>query len=204
MKKRCVRYWTLLFLLLAVAPAHAQSRVDWMAAVAEDGRHNAFTDLVRWNDQYYVCYRAGAAHNSMDGEIWIMRSPDMRNWTQTGRIDTLGDDRDPHFATTDDTLYVYFGTWSLVFGEGDEPPERGTVRSHVATSQDGTTWSDVRAIYDGGFWVWRIRHINGAFLGAAYTAVRPAPDVRELRLLRSTDGFNWELAATVASDHSAS
>ena len=194
-----------LFMLLIVATsASAQSRVDWMAAVAEDGQHNAFTDLVRWKDQYYLCYRAGTAHNSMDGEIRVMRSPDMRNWTPAGRIDTLGDDRDPHFATTDDTLYVYFGTWSLVFGDGVNPPQRGAVRSHVATSQDGETWSDVRAIYDGGWWVWRIRYIDGAFLGAAYTAVRPAPETRELRLLRSTDGLKWDHAATIDAELSAS
>src|SRR5690606_15749645 len=90
-----------------------------------------------------------------------------------------------------------------VFGEGDAPPNRGAVRSHVASSTDGESWSKVRAIYDGGWWVWRVHHIDGAFIGAAYTAVRPTPERRALRILQSDDGLNWHHTTTVQTERSA-
>ncbi|MHB0934782.1 MAG: hypothetical protein ACYDCO_06420 [Armatimonadota bacterium] len=36
------------------------------ATVIRDGWHNAFTDLQFWQGCYWVSYRKGAAHTSMD------------------------------------------------------------------------------------------------------------------------------------------
>lgn len=195
---------TLVVLVLAATiPATAESRIDWMEKVYADGEHNAFTDLVRWKDRFYLCFRHGTGHGSMDGEIRVMRSDDMKTWTPCGTLSTDGDDRDPHFAVTDDTLYVYFGTWSLVHQPGHALPSRGEVRSYFATSADGETWSKIQAVYEPGFWMWRVRHHDGVFYSAAYTAVRPKPDTRETRLVRSEDGLNWELLSVVTTERMA-
>ncbi|MDX9973751.1 MAG: sialidase family protein [FCB group bacterium] len=195
-----------LLLLMGVfvcAAAGAETSLDWMSTVAKDGRHNAFTDLVRWQDQYYVCFRHGDNHMSMDGEIRVMRSADMKTWEPCGVLDTFGDDRDPHFAATNDTLYVYFGTWDLQHDAGNGLPDRGGVRSYFASSADGTNWSKIQGVYESGWWLWRVRWHDGAFYSAAYTAHRPKPEVRETRFLKSEDGLNWSLVSVAFREASA-
>ena len=190
--------------LLAIVPqAHAETTLDWMQPVCADGTHNAFTDLVRWHDTYYLCFRHAESHMSMNGEIHVMSSPDMKTWTPCGVLDTFGDDRDPHFAATPDALYVYFGTWDLRHGEGHDLPNRGCVRSYFASTKDGVNWSKVQGVYEPGWWLWRVRYHDGAFYSAAYTSSRPAPPARETRLLRSENGLDWTLVAVVNKERMA-
>jgi hypothetical protein len=172
--------------------------------VTNGDRHNAFTDLAYWNGHYYLCYREGATHSSMDGEIVVLRSSDFRNWSPCGRLKTLGDDRDPHFALTPDALYVYFGVWDLQHGDGNTPTDRGAIRSHVAWTGDGTRWSKVHAIHTPRWWVWRVRWHEDRFYGIAYTAFRPKPPEREIRLLISEDGLDWREHAIIATERGPS
>ncbi len=192
-----------LAMALAAAPVYGEATVEWMERVSTEGDHNAFTDLVKWKGMYYLCYRHGEGHVSMDGEIHVLRSPDMRAWEPAGIVRTLGDDRDPHFTATPDRLFLYFGTWDLRHSEGDGPPERWRVRSHVAHTNTGTDWSKVKALYEPEFWMWRVRYFDGVFYSAAYTAVRPTPSFRETRLLRSEDGLTWQYVSTVTNEHMA-
>ena len=190
-------------MMCAVSNAGAEAALDWMTKAYGDGAHNAFTDLVRWRGEYYLCFRHGTAHGSMDGEIRVMRSQDLKTWTPCATLDTWGDDRDPHFAATDERLYVYFGTWDLVHSAGHGTPGRGAVRSHFGSTTDGADWPEVRGVYEPGWWLWRVRVHDGAFYSAAYTAVRPRPSARETRLLRSEDGLEWTLVSTVTKERMA-
>ena len=49
--------------------------------IYHDGRHNAFTSMVRWKDKYWVVFRNGTAHKpewaDHDGRIMVMSSPDL-------------------------------------------------------------------------------------------------------------------------------
>jgi len=195
----------LALLALVVTPieARADATFDWMAKAYGDGRHNAFTDLVQWHGHYYLCFRHGETHNSMDGVIRVMRSTDMKRWEPCATLRTLGDDRDPHFTVAGDRLYVFFGVWDLVHWDGPRTPDRGSVRSHFASSADGEDWSEVRGVYEPGWWLWRVRHYDNVFYSAAYTAVRPRPTVRETLLLRSEDALHWDLAARVTNERMA-
>lgn len=165
--------------------------------------HNAFTDLVRWKDNYYLCYRNASSPMSMDGRIHVLRSPDMKSWQPSGVLDTFGDDRDPHFVAAPDTLYVFFGTWNLVHAKDNGLPDRGCVRSYFASSTDGAKWSKIQGVYEEGWWLWRVRQYNGAFYSAAYTACRPTPPFRETRLVSSTDALNWTTVASITKDRMA-
>lgn len=185
---------------LACAEERPRATLDWVEKAYGDGRHNAFTDLAIWRGEYYLCFRHGASHGSMDGEIRILRSADMHTWEPCGTLDTMGDDRDPHFVVTPEVLYVYFGVWDLEHGQGHAPTDRGSIRSHMASTHDGRTWSKVQAIYEPRWWVWRVIHHEGRFYGVAYTAYRPKPDARETRLLTSEDGLEWTFHATIATE----
>jgi len=187
----------------ASSNASAEPRIDWHVTAYSDGAHNAFTDLVQWNGLFYLCFRHGESHASMDGDIRIMTSPDMKTWTPNATLDTYGDDRDPKFVVAGEKLYVYFGVWDLVHRSGADLPDRGVVRSYFVSTEDGKTWSKIQGVYEPGFWLWRIRHHDGYFYSAAYTAVRPKPDTRETRILRSADGLNWELVSLLTKDRLA-
>jgi hypothetical protein len=192
------------FLVMIVATsAIADTELLWQEQVYADGRHNAFTDLAYWKGHYYVCFRHGDNHNSMDGEIRVMRSADMKTWEPCGTLRTVGDDRDPHFAQTEDRLYVYFGVWDMLHPEGHGLPGRNAVKSYFSYSEDGESWSDIKGVYESGYWLWRVRYHDGTFYSAAYTAVRPRPDSRETHLVRSEDGLNWELVSVANTQRMA-
>lgn len=196
-----MRWIGILALMPACLVAHGEARIDWMQTVYSDGRHNAFTDLILWKGLYYVCFRHGESHMSMDGEIRILSSPDLKTWTPCGTLDTFGDDRDPHFVATDDTLHVYFGTWNLEHRPGNALPDRGAVRSYFTTTKNGAEWSAIQGVYEPGFWLWRVRRgPDGAFYSPAYTATRPKPTARETRLLRSEDGLEWSLVSVAMTE----
>ncbi len=195
-----VRATTIIAACIVCTQASAQAKIDWQVTVHADGGHNAFTDLIYWKDAYYICFRKGEHHLSMDGVIRVMRSDDMKTWEPCGQIRTHGDDRDPHFAATKDRLFVYFGVWDLQFGRGARLPDRGSVRSHAAYSTDGKTWSDVHGLFEPGWWLWRVRHHKGTFYSLAYTAKRPRPAMRETLLLRSDDGLEWERVSLVTNE----
>ena len=200
-------------LLCAFGAWSESAKLDWMERVYGDGRHNAFTDLVHWNGQYYVCFRHAESHMSLDGEIRVMRSADLHAWEPCGTVDTAGDDRDPHLSPAGDRLYVFFGTWDIVHQPGNKLPDRSSVRSYCAYTTDGATWSKVEGTYEPGWWLWRVSHHDSAgqegagqdghFFSAAYTAVRPVPTARETRLLQSPDGVNWTLVSTVTRERMA-
>lgn len=200
-KRNAVVFAILLTLSAGVMHAESPVKLDWSQKVFGDGLHNAFTDLTEWRGAYYLCFRHGKSHGSLDGEIRIMRSNDLRAWEPCATLDTLGDDRDPHFTSDGAALYCYFGVWDVVHQPGAGAPDRGSVRSHFARSENGTDWSPVQGVYEPGWWLWRVRRLGDFFYSAAYTAVRPKPSARETRLLRSVDGLAWDLVSTVTKEH---
>ena len=45
--------------------------------------HNAFTDLVRWNDGFYCAFREGRGHVSTNGKIRILESKEAKHCSST-------------------------------------------------------------------------------------------------------------------------
>ncbi len=189
------------FILLGLAAfAQAETKLVWHAKAYGDGKHNAFTDLARWRDAYYLCFRHGASHLSMDGEIRVMRSTDLKSWEPCGTLDTLGDDRDPHFAVTEKTLYVFFGVWDLAHATDNGVPGRGRLRSHFASTEDGEHWSKVQGIYEPDWWLWRVRTHEGAFYSVGYYLKWPTYPSGEARLLKSDDALHWTQVSVINKD----
>lgn len=181
--------------------ADESARLTWHQKITASPGHHAFTDLARFKDHFYLCYREGAGHVSMDGVIRILRSSDMKTWESAGTVKTIGDDRDPHFVSTADRLFVYFGVWDTTHHDDTTPPSRNKVRSHFSSSTDGSNWEAVQGVYESGWWLWRVRAMDNAFYSVAYTALRPVPDYRESRLLRSENGVDWKLVSTITREN---
>jgi hypothetical protein len=103
----------------------------------DQGKHNAFTDLVRFNDRWSCAFREGTGHGSNDGEIRVITSTDGDRWESAALLKTPDparpDLRDAKLAVTPDgklmlvaagrdvKLYNYL-TYTWFSDDGAYPP----------------------------------------------------------------------------------
>lgn len=165
-----------------------------------DGLHNAFTDLLKWRDHYYLCFRTAETHGiEPPGDIIVLRSADLGHWEQCGRLSTGGDDRDPKLIDAGDRLGVVFGTWTPRWADGSIPNCPHDMISHLCFSHDGTSWSTPRQVWGPGYWLWRVFPDGGGFFCPAYHF--PSRNVertsRSIHLLQSEDLLNWRLVTVM-------
>lgn len=183
-------------LLLVVSNAAQQTSpaLVGVTRIWDAGAHNAFTDLIRWRNQWYCTFREGDAHVGGDGRIRVLTSADGNKWASAALIGEAGVDlRDPKFSITpDDRLMivaggsVYEGTRYL----GRQP--------RVLFSSDGSSWSAPQRILAEGDWLWRVTWHDGRAYGVTYkTAPAPSSDWIAT-LVASKDGRAFEEVTTFA------
>lgn len=153
-----------------------------------DGRHNAFTALVKWKDQYWLGFRNGKAHDIRDGDIVVLRSADTESWTEAFRLNILADDRDPEFLATPARLFLYV---SAMAG--------AKLTSFVTYSDDGATWSKPEPVYEPQFIFWKPLAHGERFYATAHKKAETASSgkEREVHLITSADGIHWEKVSTI-------
>lgn len=170
--------------------------------VFHNGEHNAFTDLIRWKDRYWLTFRSCPDGHMVHptASILILSSPDLVEWKQEHRFRVpKRDTRDPHFLSFQDKLFVYTGTWYC----GDKSPERSeyTLNKHLgyaAWTADGKEWhSPVMLEGTFGHYVWKAASYDGkAYLCGRrnhqfdMTAIGEREGV-ESAMLESDDGLIW-------------
>lgn len=171
------------------------ARILRQVTVARDGMHNAFTDLVHWQGAYWVSYRRGTAHASIDGEAVVSVSVDRTRFRQAAALKVPGDNRDPKLVpVSPDVLAMIFPTWVGGYARRD-------LDQYVAFSRDGFTWSAPRRILGKGDWLWRVRRHGDTFFGLI-ERICPAdePVPLRLRLVTSPDLVTWQPLAEVGGD----
>src|SRR5688572_5139510 len=103
-----------------------------VAKIWDRAPHCAFTDLVRFNDEWYCAFREGDAHVSPDGKLRVIRSADGKHWESAALLDhPTYDLRDACLSETPDGRLMLLGGAQLA-NEGQHPT--GTV---VSFSDDG-------------------------------------------------------------------
>ncbi len=118
------------------------AKIIRMTTVVRDGMHNAFTDLQLWQGNYWVAYRKGAGHRSMDGEATISVSFDRQRFREVAHLHVPGDNRDPKLLPLDDSLMAgYFPGWP----EGVEPRK---LQQFIAFSRNGYDWDEPQPILE--------------------------------------------------------
>ncbi len=158
-----------------------------IAKIWDQGHHNAFTDLIRWRDQWYCTFREADAHVGGDGKIRVLVSADGKDWSSAALIPEEGIDlRDPKLSITPDDRLMIVAGGSVYKGKtllGRQP--------RVTFSKDGKNWSPPQRVLDEGDWLWRVTWHEGKAYGVAYT---PSPDNKssKVRLLTSRDGVSYE------------
>jgi hypothetical protein len=171
----------------------------------DQGRHNAFTDLIRWKDHWYCTFREAAAHVGGDGKLRVLESIDGEQWKPCALLAEEGIDlRDPKLSITPDDRLMIVAGGSVYEGKtlkGRQP--------RVAFSKDGREWTPTQRVLTEGEWLWRVTWHQGKAYGISYDAserstpaakeaaktgkVEPGPADWKLKLVVSNDGMKYDL-----------
>lgn len=151
----------------------------------DQGNHNAFTDIIRFNNRWYCTFREADDHVGGDGRIRILISKDGEKWESAAALTEAGIDlRDPKLSVTPDKRLmvvmggsVYQGTKVL---KGRRP--------RVAFSKDGKNFTAPQAVLTEGDWLWRVTWHKGNAYGVSYRV-----DTADwtVSLHKSPDGVQW-------------
>ena len=99
---RCCR----LLLVLAVTAGCGPSGAKLVSVqkIWDQAPHNAFTDLVRFQDRWYCTFREGGDHTSHDGSVRVITSADGEDWSSAVHMqpEPGNDLRDPKLVVTPD------------------------------------------------------------------------------------------------------
>lgn len=150
----------------------------------DKGKHNAFTDLIRWKGRFYCVFREGEGHADSIGQIQILESVDGKAWRSGGML-TSGDYdlRDPKLSIMPDGKLLISG--GAQQGKGEER-KTGTF---VSSTADGIAWSDPEVVIPPGRWLWSLTWHDGVGYGVSY----PTPDGEPFSsLLATKDGREFE------------
>jgi len=118
----------------------------------DKGRHNAFTDLIRFKERTYCVFREADAHVSPDGKIRVLVSADFKTWKPAALLARKGMDlRDAKISAMPDRRLMILG--------GAAPRkarESAPTGSFVSFSKDGVSWTAPKLVGDPKRWIWRI------------------------------------------------
>jgi hypothetical protein len=198
--------FTLIVVVAGVSPIWAaQPKVVSVEKIWDQGKHNAFTDLIRWHDKWYCTFREADAHVGGDGQLRVLESADGKKWTSAALIAETGIDlRDPKLSVTPDDRLMIVAGGSVYEGKtlkGRQP--------RVTFSKDARTWSAPQRVLSEGEWLWRVTWSDKVAYGVSYNAAErttkeateaaksgkapPGPAEWKLKLVKSSDGVNYSL-----------
>lgn len=116
----------------------------------EHAPHNAFTDLIRFRNEWFCVFREGEAHVSPDGALRVITSSDGERWVSAALlVSTNGDLRDAKITVTADGELMLSGAVAL------RQPSTAKHRSLAWFSRNGREWSEPVTIGDDNQWLWR-------------------------------------------------
>ena len=181
--------------IFAATTLHAQvAELVSVEKIWDKAPHNGFTDLTRFQNLFYLCFREAPAGDKGEGVIRTLLSASGKVWIDNVTISEKGMDlRDPKLIVTPDgkRLYLLCGGQSA---QGRQP--------RYATTMDGKVWTPVQKLLAKGDWLWRVS-INPAdkrFYGVSYNihpnSGGPAPEKEwSLKTYASDDGSVLQLSS---------
>jgi hypothetical protein len=150
--------------------------------VVDDGRHNAFTDLLYWQGWFWLAYISSPSHfASKHSRVVILKSADAKSWEKVAQQSGDGEDiRDPKLAIIHDQLMLY----ALLNKKFDPEP----YKTIVIRSNDGINWSSLTDVTPEGWLLGRpVTHDQETWFAPAHHI-----DHGTAILLRSSDGVHWD------------
>jgi len=159
-----------------------QAEIVEVRKIWDEANHNAFTDLVRFQDRWFLTFREGKGHVSPDGALRVLTSADGETWESAARLTSeTGDLRDPKLSITPDGRLMLAGASAL------HQPADAKHQSMVWFSRDGREWSEPRPITEPNVWAWRPAWHDGTAYVVGYFTAGP----KMTRLYSSPDGVEF-------------
>lgn len=184
----------LAFFFLAT-PSFGQLITDYeLEKIWDEGDHNAFTDIIRYNDKFYCTFREGSGHvpgeEDVDGTTRILVSDNGEKWESVALLKTEGIDlRDPKLSITPDNRLM------VIIGGSDYDKHKLNGRNpYVSFSSDGINFTDPQRIVidpeiDSGFdWVWRVTWHEGV----GYAVDYQYDGTNRIYVVKTLDGIHYE------------
>lgn len=145
--------------------------------------HNAFTDLIRFKNEWFCVFREAKAHTAHDGALRVITSVDGVKWESAALITSPTSDlRDAKITVTP------AGQLMLSGAEGLHDKAKTTFQSLAWFSADGRTWSRRYDVGDPNFWLWRVTWHKDMAYGMGYSTSKD----KSLRLYTSDDGKKFD------------
>ncbi len=185
--------------------------IEEVRKVFDNGLHDAFTDMIRFQDRFYLTFRSCPDGHGVfaSSSVVVLSSVDGIAWREAFSFSVPGrDTRDPHFLAFHDRLFVYTGCWLV--------PPPGLSRDlndhlgYCALSDDGLRWRGplpLEGTY--GHYIWRA----AAWKDKAYLCARRRrefvaakeggsdPELIQAAMLESDDGLVWRFTSFFAESH---
>jgi hypothetical protein len=186
-------------------------RVESVRRIYDDGHHDAFTDLCRFRDRFWLACRSCPDGHMVfaSSKIVVLSSEDGTDWEERYAFRVPDrDTRDPHFLVFRDKLFVYTGTWLV--------PREGAARDlndhlgYAAWTPDGLRWEGPRLLEGTyGHYIWRAaaRGDRAYLCGrrrrnfAARLPDETASEGIEGAMLESEDGLVWRFRTLFTEEH---
>jgi hypothetical protein len=186
---RAIALWSIGAVLLAQEAKTPQlpAQPREVRKIFGDGKHNAFTALARFRDQYWLAFRTGKDHNSADGDILVLRSADGKEWAEAYRLNAAPDDRDPQFLLVGKRLLLY------------DPAMTGKdCTTYAVYTEDGKTWSKPQPVYEPRYILWKPCAHGGKYYATAHKKDEEGDGKgRAVHLIVSEDGLRWQKVSTI-------
>ena len=167
-------YWALLawqvsFPQKPVKKEPPKAEIVSLDKVWDRAGHNAFTDLIRYRERWYMTFREATSHVSPDGAIRILSSSDGERWEPFARLTyPVADLRDPKLTVTPDNRLM------LTTAGAMHQPSDYKFKSFVWFSRDGRNWSSAEFAGDADVWIWRVQWYQGKALAMGYDTDKEA------------------------------
>jgi len=144
--------------------------------------HNAFTDLIRFRNQWFCVFREGKGHVSSDGSLRVIVSRDGASWTSVALLsDPAADLRDPKLSISKNQRLMLNAAAAL------HPGAEFKHQSVAWLSRDGVVWDSPLKIGEPNLWLWRVVWHRGIAYGIGYDTIA----ARFIRLYSSKDGIQY-------------
>jgi hypothetical protein len=163
------------------------------AKIWEAASHNAFTDLLRFEQGWLCVFREGTGHEpGSNGVIRVLRGTDGGQWESAALIRQQGTDlRDPKLSLMPDGRLMLLMGGSVYDGEESLRPRKFVrAKTQVAFSSGGREWSPPKPVSVENEWLWRVTWHKGVGYGMGYSFLVPAEKVG-LTLWRTTNGLDY-------------
>ncbi len=186
-------------------------RVESNEVIYSDGRHNAFTSMVRWRDKFYVAFRNGSNHRSNDGKILLMCSKDLRSWSEPRTvINSSFDDRDPTLFVYNERLFVTSMTIDREW-QNSNNPFLGVLRSQrrlftlITSTADGEEFTEPTQGLPDHLGIWWVEQSENVLYASVQKRL-PAEGrdgICRAELWKSLNGTDWEYVSVISEENEA-